>query len=66
MEIIRHKSISLTAEEILAMALRKKKIPEGVTIGLTNDVIVAEPEDCCNLFGDLTEDYEMIYYEEEE
>ena len=64
MEIIKHKSITATPEEIMAMI--EGKMPKGdIAINITDgNTVIVEPLDCCNLMGIYDEDYETIYYEE--
>lgn len=64
MKIITHKSLNLTISEALAYIRKEKSLPEGVALNLTGDTAVIEPLDKCNILGILTDDYELLYYEE--
>lgn len=65
MQIIAHKSFDLTIGEALAYINKEKPLPEGVALNLTGDTAVIEPIDECNILGQLTEDYELLYYKED-
>ena len=65
MKIITHKSLNLTISEALAYINKEKPLPEGIALNLTGDTAVIEPIDECNILGILTEDYELLYYEED-
>lgn len=65
MKIITHKSLDLTISEALAYINERKPLPEGVALNLTGDTAVIEPIDKCNILGQLTEDYELLYYKED-
>jgi DNA-binding XRE family transcriptional regulator len=61
MLILKHKSLTISAEEILE-AICARKAPAGTAISLTENAVVVEPLDCMNLFGDVNSDYVSITY----
>lgn len=64
MQIIKHKEVDMTVDEIFA-AVNTNNIPSDVVINITNgDTIVVEPFDKSNIFGIIDDDYETIYFEE--
>ena len=62
MTIIKHKSLDMEAVEALSYIRKEKPLPKGVAMNITGDTIILEPEDLCNLFGTIDENYEIIYY----
>jgi len=64
MRIVKHKNVDLTAEEIMDI-VRSEKCPMGISVNVTDDTIICEPEGKCNLFGEIDDEYETIYYSED-
>ena len=62
MKIIKHKSLDIDAVEALSYIRKEKPLPKGVAMNITGDTIILEPEDLCNIFGAIDENYEIIYY----
>ena len=62
MKIIKHKSLDIEAVEALSCIRKEKPLPKGIAMNITGDTIILEPEDLCNLFGTIDENYEIIYY----
>ena len=62
MKIIKHKSLDIDAVEALSYIRKEKPLPKGVAMNLTGDTVILEPEELCNLFGTVNENYEIIYY----
>lgn len=66
MLIVKHKSLDLTAKEIMD-SIKNHKVPSGTVVDINEDTITVSPVDGpVNLFGLITPDYEAIYYEETE
>lgn len=62
MRIIKHKSLDFDAAEALSYIRKEKPLPKGVAMNVTGDAVILEPEELCNLFGTVNENYETIYY----
>lgn len=66
MEIIRHRSVNLTASEIMEI-VNGKPVPTGLSMDIGEDHIVIQPKNKVNLFGEYGPgtEYEIVYYEED-
>ena len=71
MKILKHKDLNYTVDEIVECLENDNRL-EDTCINITfvdngETVIVVEPIGLndINLFGDINEDYELIYFEEE-
>ena len=62
MKIIKHKSLNIDTADAIKYFRKEKPLPKGVAMNITGDTIILEPEDLCNLFGTIDENYEIIYY----
>lgn len=63
MKIIKHKSLNLDVQTALSYFRKEKKLPPDMAMNITGDSIIFEPIDCCNIFGQIDDRYEIIYYE---